>query len=353
MPGWWFLPVLGAFILSAILTDVVRVIGLRFGFVDVANSERKKHAGVIPRLGGTAIYLAFGAMTLAVLFLTDHLTSGDITSRQLIGFLLGGLILMIGGALDDKFDLPPKVTMTFPVLAALVAIVAGLGVAKVTNPLGGAFTITENISDIITFIWLIVMMYTTKLLDGLDGLATGVGSIGALMIALLALSVKFFQPDVALLSLVALAAMLGFLAWNFHPAKIFLGEGGSTLIGYLIAGLAVISGSKMATALLVLGVPAFDIIFVMSERFRSGRSIFKGDRAHLHHRLFDLGFSQRQVVALYYGASFVFGITTLIFQSWQKLVALGVLFVIMLIVLIILGRRGRVPRPCDDEKYEV
>ena len=95
----------------------------------------------------------------------------------------------------------------------------------------------------------------------------------------------------------------------------------------------------MATALLVLGVPAFDIIFVMLERFRSGRSIFKGDRAHLHHRLFDLGFSQRQVVAMYYGASFIFGITTLIFQSWQKLLALVILFIIMLITLNFLSRK--------------
>lgn len=342
MPEWWFLPVLGAFVISAILTDVVRAIGLRFGFVDVANSERKKHRGTVPRLGGIAIYLGFSVMTLALLFWTDHLTSGEITTRQILGFLIGGLILMIGGAFDDKLDLPPKVTLIFPLLAGLVAVGAGLGVAKITNPLGGAFTIGENISDVLTFVWLLSMMYTTKLLDGLDGLATSVGSVGALMIALLALSAAYFQPDVALLALVALAALFGFWLWNFHPAKIFLGEGGSLLVGYLIGGLAVISGSKVATALLVLGVPAFDVFFVMFERYRLGHAIFSGDRTHLHHRLFDLGLSQRQVVALYTGLALVFGLSTLIFASWQKLVSLVILFIVMFVVINFSLRRSKV-----------
>jgi UDP-GlcNAc:undecaprenyl-phosphate GlcNAc-1-phosphate transferase len=340
MPGWWFLPVLGAFILSAILTDAARVIGARFGFVDVATSERKKHQGVIPRLGGSAIYLAFSAMTLAVLFISNHLTSGEISARQIVGFLFGGLILMIGGALDDKYNLPPKVTIIFPVLAAFTAIVAGLGVSKITNPLGGALIISPVISDLLTFGWLMVMTYTTKLLDGLDGLATGVSAIGALMIALLALSTKFFQPDVALLALIAFASLIGFLVWNFCPAKIFLGEGGSTFLGYLIGGLAVISGGKVATALLVLGVPAFDIIFVMAERYRAHRSIFEGDRTHLHHRLFDLGLSQRQVVTVYYALSLMFGLTTLVFQSWQKLLALAVLFLSLMLLITAISRRA-------------
>ncbi|MDP2631302.1 MAG: MraY family glycosyltransferase, partial [Candidatus Uhrbacteria bacterium] len=253
MPTWWIYPVAIAFIASVLITDIVRTIAKRYQIVDRPNEERKRHLGAIPQLGGIAIFLAFSIPTIVVLSSTGYFTSGDIDLVHLLGFLVGGLILVAGGVLDDKFDLPAKITVLFPIAAALTAALVGIGPSKITNPMGGVFEIGAWISFVFTFVWLLGMIYTTKLLDGLDGLATGVTSIGTLMIAFLALSVAYFQPYLALLSLIAFAALLGFLLCNLHPAQIFLGEGGSTYVGYLLGGLAIIGGSKVATALLVVG----------------------------------------------------------------------------------------------------
>ncbi|MFA6522657.1 MAG: MraY family glycosyltransferase [Patescibacteria group bacterium] len=340
MELWWILPILIAFILSIVGTDVMRRVAAYFGVLDVPRAPAKTHKETTPLLGGIAVFLSFVIPVLGVLFWSDHFTSGTITPWHFVGFLLGGLILIVGGALDDKFGLPAKLSILFPILAALSAVLFGIGISKLTNPFGGYFVVSDWISPLVTFVWLLAMMYTTKLLDGLDGLSSGVSAIGALMIAGLALTVAYFQPDVALLALIAFASIIGFLIWNFHPAKIFLGEGGSTFLGYLIGVLAVIAGSKVATALLVLGVPALDVFFVILERLRARQPIFKGgDRRHLHQRLLDLGLPHRTVVFTYWSVALVFGITTLLFESWQKLVALGVLTLLMALVIFLIVRK--------------
>jgi UDP-N-acetylmuramyl pentapeptide phosphotransferase/UDP-N-acetylglucosamine-1-phosphate transferase len=186
-------------------------------------------------------------------------------------------------------------------------------------------------------------MYTTKFLDGLDGLATGVSAIGALMVMLLALSTAYFQPDVALLAGISFGALLGFLFWNFSPASIFLGEGGSTFVGYLVGILAVISGGKLATALLVFGIPLLDVVWVVTRRLRQGGLLAttQADRKHLHHRLLDLGWSQRQIVFVFYLVAAVFGVLTLFLQSREKLIALGLLAFLMALAAFALVSRER------------
>jgi UDP-GlcNAc:undecaprenyl-phosphate/decaprenyl-phosphate GlcNAc-1-phosphate transferase len=335
MPIWWMIPVLGVFVLSLFLSEVVRRFSLRFSVVDEPKDDGKKmHGRAVPLLGGTAIFLSFFSVVLFLLFTSDIFTAGEMTRGHIIGFTIGAFVLILGGFLDDKFDLPARASIAFPIVAALIAVIAGIGVSKVTNPFGGFFEISTWISSVITFVWLLGMMYTTKLLDGVDGLATGIGSIGAAMIAALALSVAYYQPDVALLSLMALAAMLGFLVWNTHPAQIFLGEGGSTLIGYIIGILAVIAGSKFATALLVVGVPLLDVVFVVMVRLRRGKPVWKGgDGLHLHRRLASYGYSTGQIVLIYYVIAILFGLATLLFVSWQKIIALAVLFCLMLLML--------------------
>lgn len=328
MPHWWIYPVIVSFLLSLIFGDIGRSLGRRLGFLDEPKKDRKKHKGGVSTLGGAAIYVAFSVVVITVLIWNDHFVSGDITHWHVVGFLLGGFVLIIGGLFDDKYDLPPKLSILFPVIAALLAAGFGIGVSKITNPLGGFFEISSLVSFLVTIIWLVGVMYTTKLLDGLDGLAGGVSAIGMMMIALLALTAAFYQPDVALLAIIGAGTVLGFLVWNVHPASLFLGEGGSTLIGYMLGVVAVIAGSKIATALLVVAVPLFDILFVLWDRKRSGKSLFSGDRRHLHHRLRDAGWSVQQVVWFYYAIALAFGLTTLVFESWQKLVALAVLFIL-------------------------
>ncbi|NQV11926.1 undecaprenyl/decaprenyl-phosphate alpha-N-acetylglucosaminyl 1-phosphate transferase, partial [Candidatus Uhrbacteria bacterium] len=175
------------------------------------------------------------------------------------------------------------------------------------------------------------MMYTTKLLDGLDGLATSIGSVGALVVLLLASTTAYFQPDIIVFAAIVLGAFLGFLAWNMHPAKIFLGEGGALLVGFVLGSLAVLSGGKVATLLLVMGVPILDVAWVMYRRYKTGKKVIGGDRLHLHHRLYDLGLTQRDVVFLYTFLAIVFGASTLFLPSIAKLIALIVLSMIMLI----------------------
>jgi UDP-GlcNAc:undecaprenyl-phosphate GlcNAc-1-phosphate transferase len=329
MPVWWPFAVFGALLISATVTPVLARLALYFGIVDVPTVPRKLHLGVMPFFGGFSVFLAFALPTIVILLVTDHLTQGEIDPHHFVGFFIGAVILLFGGLLDDKYNLPPRLSILFPLLAAITAVVFGIGVEKITNPLGGVLVLTSTVSMLITFLWLLGMTYTTKLLDGLDGLATGVTMIGALMIALLAFSQEFFQPDVAILSLIFAASLLGFLLWNGYPAMIFLGEGGSTFLGFTLGVLAVIAGSKLATTLLVVGVPMLDVGFVILRRLREGRSPTSGDRTHLHHLLLSAGWSQRAILMIYLVLATAFGVTTLIFESWQKLLVLGILVLLV------------------------
>lgn len=340
MTLWWFFPILGALALSILCTDAMRSLAVRFGIVDdPGKHERKIHASPIPFGGGVAVYAAFAIPTLLVLLMTDHFTSGEIGMREFAGLLLGGLVLVVGGVLDDRYDLPPRVSFCFPLAAAILATACGIGVAKLTNPFGDPFVLAPIISSIFTFVWLLATTYTTKLLDGLDGLVSSIGLVAAILILSLSSSQKFFQPDVALLAAIAAAAMFGFLLWNWHPARIFLGEGGSTFIGFLIGVLAVISGGKVATALLVLGIPALDVAFVITRRLLRRKNPFtSSDKEHLHYLLLTKGFSHRQVVLLYVTFAVAFGTTTLLFASWQKLIALAILGVVALAAVVRLSR---------------
>ena len=330
-----------AFAISFVATVFVKQLAFRGGLLDRPGAKRKIHSRPTARLGGLAIFVAFAIVVGILLWISPVLTDGRITFWHYIGLLTGGAILMIGGALDDLFDLPPQLSFIAPLLATITLLVFGVGVEKITNPFGGVIYLTLWQSHALVFLWMMTVMYTTKFLDGLDGLATSVSSIGTVMVLLLAQTVAYFQPDVSLLATVALGALLGFLFWNFHPASIFLGEGGSTFVGYLLGTLAIISGGKLATALLVLGIPLLDALWVILRRWRQGgvRRVFVGDRKHLHHRLLDRGWGQRRIVFVYILIATAFGVCTLFLQSREKFVALVLLGVIMLIAALLLVKR--------------
>lgn len=332
MPAWWFIPVIFAFLLSTLLAPMIRGVALRFGVIDSPDGGRKTHQSPTPLLGGVAIAGSFAAVTLGVLFSSNALTSGAIGIPHFIGFFVGIAILTIGGVIDDKFAVSAKYAMMVFLLASLAAILGGIDVAKLTNPFGGIIVLTPIVASIVAFVWITAMTMTTKLLDGVDGLASSVSLIGALMITALALTPTYFQSDVALLALIFAGSIVGFLLWNWYPAKIFLGESGSTVLGFTIGVLSVIAGSKMATALLVLGIPAIDVALVAFRRWRKGKNPFTtADRGHLHLMLQDAGLSHRGVTLCYSMLALLFGVTTLVFASWQKVIALAVLGIIAVI----------------------
>jgi len=248
---------------------------------------------------------------------------------------------MIGGFLDDKYKLKPAQQIVWPILAIISVIVGGVEIEKITNPLGGYFYLGALSAILISF-WLLGMMYTTKLLDGLDGLVTGMTAIGAVVIFLFTMSEKYYQPDIGLAALVLAAACLGFLFFNWHPAKIFLGEGGSLFLGYALGVLSIISGGKIAIALLVMGIPILDVAWTIIRRLAEGKNPFRfADRKHLHFRLLNMGLSVRKSVLFFYAASIIFGLAALFLQSKGKVLALGVLLVIMILIVMLLAYLDR------------
>ncbi|MFA6028142.1 MAG: MraY family glycosyltransferase [Patescibacteria group bacterium] len=343
----YIIPFILAFALSAFFSFVLMKVAAYLNIVDDPQKrpERKIHQKPMPLLGGLAIFLSFN---LAVLFSYADLTGGYLLTKYLWGIFFGGLVLMIGGILDDKWDLKPKWQIIFPILSAITVVASGVGIEYITNPLGGIFYLNQInftlftlgdlpykitlLADLFTIIWMMGMMYTTKILDGLDGLVSGITAIGAFIIFCVSISQEVAQPETATLAIILSGACLGFLLLNFHPAKIYLGEGGSLFAGFMLGVLSIISGGKIATALLIMGIPILDLAWVIIRRFlKEKKSPFKtGDRRHLHFQLLDIGFSHRSAVIFLYFLTTIFGLSTLFLESSQKLIALGVLVVVMI-----------------------
>ena len=330
-----------AFLAAVVVTPVVRVISTLLGVIDRPDGNRKMHRRSTPLLGGLALFIAI-AFTIVVAMYAGWLPGPHIKEKYLFGILIAASLLVIGGALDDRFNLRPSRQILWPIVAAAVIVASGIGVVYVTNPLGGqvflnriSYTVLwwkgipyrfTLLADTFTFLWLLGMTYTTKFLDGLDGLVSGITVIGAIILAFVSVTRDVAQPDTAILALIVAGAFLGFLLFNFHPAKIFLGEGGSTLAGFLLGTLAIISGGKIATTLLVIGLPLLDAALVIVRRaFWERRSPTSGDRSHLHFRLLDLGWTQRQVVLFYWFIAALFGVSTFVLQGWEKLIAFAMI----------------------------
>lgn len=349
---------IAGFVLALALTPAVRFLARRFGAIDRPDGLRKTHARPTPLMGGLAIFAAFAA---AALLVRAGLFGGFLLPKHLLGILGGGAFLMLGGALDDRFRLRPALQLLFPAAAALCVIAAGIGTDVITNPFGGAlrldlwefpvFTHAGNPyhltlpADLFTFLWLMGMMYTTKLLDGLDGLVTGLGVIGFLVIAALSLTPDVAQPELARLALAAAGAAAGFLVYNARPASIFLGEGGSTFVGFLLGVMAILSGGKIGVTLLVLAVPIMDVAWTVARRLQLRRSIAEGGVDHLHFRLVRWGLSPGRAVLLFWAFAAAFGGAGLFIRGRGKLLALAILAILFLVITLHLRRSHGRERP--------
>ncbi|MBI5221524.1 MAG: undecaprenyl/decaprenyl-phosphate alpha-N-acetylglucosaminyl 1-phosphate transferase [Candidatus Magasanikbacteria bacterium] len=333
---------------SFLLTLVVKKFAQKLQIVDRPNEERKQHANAVPLLGGSAIFVSFWCIVF-YLYNYSGIIFKHLNARQLVLFFLAGLIIMVVGYYDDKFKIVYHYRLLFSALSVLLVLAGGLNFDGITNPFGGTIgldfwkihtqyfgTILVGV-EIIAFLWLMGMIYTVKILDGLDGLATGVVMIGALAVtALSGGSTKFLQPDVSLVALVLAGSCLGFLFFNFFPAKIFLGEGGGQFLGLMLGAIAIIAGSKIATALLVMAVPIIDLIYVIIGRLKNHQSISEGDRRHLHFRLVDSGFKQWQAVSIFYLFAALFGISALFMTSiWKLMTLLSLIFVVIILETVV------------------
>lgn len=330
--------------LSVVLTLVTKRFAMSRKIIDdpASHPERKKHRSAVPLLGGWPIGVSVIVTLLGSLFVTQLLVDSFLSSRQIVGLCLAIFILIIGGTLDDKKNLSPLKQIFWPLIASGVIVVFGVGVDFITNPFGGVIELNtfsfdvftfHNVtysfivlSDLFTILWLMVVIYSTKLLDGLDGLATGVGTISAVVLFFLSLRPGIDQPGTALFAIIIAGAFFGFWVFNKHPAKIFLGEGGSILVGFLLGLLAIISGAKIATALLILALPLLDVAWVIIARIVRGKKIFSSDRLHLHFRLLDSGMKYNRVVWLYYVITGLFGIVALVSDTKLKFVFLILAF---------------------------
>lgn len=339
----YVLAVSGGFLAALIFVPLVKTLALSLKAVDQPAGERKIHGRPIPLLGGLAVF--FSTFLVLFLFRYFHLANfAKIPDRFLWGIFLAGGLIMLGGFLDDKYDLKPWQQIIWPILAASAAIFSGVRIGYITNPLGG----TDNAivyllpltGIIISFGWLMAMMYATKFLDGLDGLVSGITVIAAAIIFLLSLDWDVKMSATGVWALILAGSSLGFLIFNWQPAKIFLGEGGSIFAGFILGVLSIVSGSKITATLLVMGLPLLDVVWVAIQRMLRKESPFShADQKHLHYQLLILGLTRKESVLILYLTALAFGALAVFSRSLGKLVGLISLLILMIILALLIKNK--------------
>ena len=318
-------------LLSFLITRLVRDFALRKNIVDYPDQSRKLHKSPTPLLGGIGIFIS---LLVALYAGRMIILSGNLEAHHWLGVLVGALIIVVGGVIDDIKKLLPIQQFSFAVAAVLAVVLGGVGIEKITDPTGGLLYLNSWAIPFFSMLWILGMMYTTKLLDGVDGLVASTGTVAGIVIFLFTMTTRWFQPDIAFAALMFSAACLGFLLLNWPPAKIFLGESGSLLVGFVLGVLSIISGGKIAIALLIMGIPILDVAWTIVRRLVARQNPFKtADRKHLHFRLLDAGLGARTTVLLYCAVSLIFGLTTLFFQSRGKFLSLVILGALMVVVI--------------------
>jgi UDP-GlcNAc:undecaprenyl-phosphate/decaprenyl-phosphate GlcNAc-1-phosphate transferase len=331
-------------------------LGRRWQMVDRPGG-RRAHGGVVPRTGGAALFIAFLVGSVLALLLWPPANPDD---RRRLAAVLGGTVLVFAfGLWDDWREMPAWPQFIAQGCAALVAVAGTVFIERFTNPLDGQLVVIPDLLPFfgwgivggITIFWVVGMVNTVNWLDGLDGLAAGVTFIAASLFAIH--SHRLGQPEIALIPTALAGACLGFLPFNFHPARVFMGTAGAMTLGYALATLSILAPARIATALLVLGLPIIDVAWIIVSRWRRGTSAARGGRDHLHYRLLELGLSQRQIVGLYYLFCLLFGALALMVPSpFFKLVALAVLGLGVLVLLWQLSRRTSVSDGCPGQETE-
>ncbi|UHA75691.1 MraY family glycosyltransferase [Paenibacillus sp. 481] len=330
-----------ALLLATGLTPLVKKFAIKVGAVDVPNA-RKVHTSVMPRMGGLAIYGAFVLGLLAMMpFVPDLLFSATREASLVKALLAGGFVIVLIGALDDRFELSAKVKLLGQIVAACVVVFGfDLTVDFVNVPFGDRYWSMEAwLAVPLTIFWIVGVTNAINLIDGLDGLAAGVSAIS--IATILVMAIFMGNPIVILLCVLLLGSIIGFLFFNFHPARIFMGDTGSLFLGFSLAVLSMLGFKQIAlmsfvTPLLIIGVPLSDTFFAIIRRWLNKKPIFAPDKGHLHHCLRELGFSHRKTVLIIYGIATSFGVLAIIQSAAASHDATWVTFVVICVLLVAL-----------------
>ncbi len=316
-----------ALLLSFLLTPAVKSLAHRVGAMDIPKDERRMHSRPIARMGGLAIFLGFVFSALLFVELTP----------QVRGMLIGGTIIVVLGIFDDIYALPALPKFGVQIVAALIAVMHGNVISVLSNPNVfssspywelGAWGIP------ITVIWIVAITNAVNLIDGLDGLAVGVATISSMTMLVIALMVS--DGVVAILMAALAGSCLGFMPYNLNPAKIFMGDTGSTFLGFILATMSIQGLFKFYTIIsfavpfLLLGLPIFDTCFAVFRRISKGQNPMSPDRSHVHHRLIDMGCNQKQAVAILYVISAILGLSAVVLTSSGELKAMVLLIALFI-----------------------
>jgi UDP-GlcNAc:undecaprenyl-phosphate/decaprenyl-phosphate GlcNAc-1-phosphate transferase len=333
-----------AIVVAASLTPIMRWASLRYGLYDAPNA-RKVHARITPRTGGVAIGLGFFAPLIAI-FLTQAQVGRVFYQNvnYMVGLVLGGVLVLAIGVLDDLKGLGAKKKLLGQVVAATIAFVAGFRIEVVSLPIGG--TIEMGVfAYFVTVFWIVGVINALNLIDGLDGLAAGIGFLALVFHFVIGYSNESIWVCLVAASLAG--AILGFLFYNFNPASIFMGDAGSMFIGFILALGAVNSGQKtpttvaLLTPIIAMGIPIMDTLFSIVRRFLERRPMFSPDRGHIHHRLLDMGFTHRRVVLILYSVSVGLVLLALLLRfsdhKWHMGVGLAILFMTVFVFARLVG----------------
>ena len=317
--------------LSVILTPIVKKFAIWVGAVAVPN-HRSVHTKIMPQMGGLAIFFAFVGAYFIIAPATASF-NGDVA----MALLVGGAVIILVGALDDRFVLSPKVKLLGQFIAAGVVVYSGISVDFVQLPFGGYIDVNHWVGIPITILWIVGVTNAVNLIDGLDGLSAGVSGIATATI--MVLSIMMGNYSVALICAVLLGSIIGFLFFNFHPASIFMGDTGALFLGFALATLSIL-GYKQATIvsllvpILILGVPLSDTFIAILRRKINNKPLFAADKGHLHHCLMGLGFTTRKTVLIIYGVSTLFGLCAVLLsqatQWWTLIISTVMLFILVI-----------------------
>ena len=310
-----------ALAISFACTPAVRMLAIKIKAVDVPKDNRRMHKVPIPRMGGLAIFAGF---LVSVLFFVP-------LGTEFRSILIGALILVVLGIIDDIVALKPKTKFAGQIIAALIPALSGVSIHGIVNPfVPGQYSTLGIFSIPLTVIWIVGITNAVNFIDGLDGLACGVSAIATVTMFIIA--VLFGETYIALMMAALAGACLGFLPYNMNPAKIFMGDTGSMFLGYILATVSIQGLFKFyavisfAVPFILLGLPIFDTGFAIVRRLLKGQSPLQADRGHVHHRLIDLGFDQKQSVAILYAFSALMGLTAVILArtNESKLIILAI-----------------------------